>query len=69
MTLVVMICRICGEEKECKEFYRVKHFQRFHNKDVKWCRVCQKLYLEMKRQEAADKLKDLMKGTFCVSFS
>lgn len=63
------VCRICGEKKDPKEFYRVKHFYRFHHSNVIWCRKCQKLYVEMKKQEEIQKQIEATRGNFCVQFN
>ena len=44
-------CRICGQTKSDEKFYKVKHFYLYHDKNVIWCRECQKMYIEMKRRE------------------
>jgi hypothetical protein len=63
-----MICRVCGDEKESKEFYRIKHFYRYNHSHVKWCRACQKMFVDMKKQEEILKLREETKGTFVVNF-
>ena len=63
-----MICRICGEEKEKKEFYKVKHFYKVMNQRKIWCRDCMKLYSEMKKEEKrVFELKE-KEWNFCVKF-
>lgn len=61
-------CRICGEEKDDKEFYKLKYFFRYCKASKVWCRNCMKMYMEMKtKQDQLDsKLKD--KSLFIVSF-
>lgn len=63
-----MICRLCAEDKESKEFYRIKHFYRFNKSHVIWCRDCQKMYVDMKKAELAQELQKKMAGTFVVKF-
>ena len=65
-----MICRVCGEEKEPNQFYRVKHFYKYLNTKRIWCRDCQKLYVEMKKQELSMKKFEerVEQNAFCVSF-
>lgn len=48
-----MNCEICGEEKVRREFIRIKHFMKWHNKRVIWCRDCQKMFIQMKKFEEA----------------
>lgn len=64
----MICCRVCGEEKERSQFYKIKHFYKYLNTNKVWCRECQKLYVEMKKQEMNEKIKDFLKGQFCVSF-
>lgn len=66
-----MICRVCGEEKERTQFYKIKHFYKYLSSKRVWCRECQKLYVEMKKKEVDQKRFDekVERGTFCVSFS
>ena len=66
-----MICRVCGEDKERNQFFKVKHFYKYLNMKRIWCRDCQKLYIEMKKQELAKKKFDekVEAGAFCVCFS
>lgn len=61
-------CRICGEEKEKKEFYKLKYFSQYFNAKKIWCRDCMKMYMNMqKNKDVLDaKLKD--KTLFIVSF-
>ena len=71
-----MQCRVCGEVKQGKEFYKINVFYDFHWQDVQWCRVCQKMYCDMKRQEQTKKkFKEIVlegkikTGRFNVDFS
>lgn len=65
---IEMICRLCGNEKESKEFYRIKHFTRFYRRPIIWCRDCQRMFVEMKKNEKAIELQKEMAGSFCVKF-
>jgi len=42
-----MLCRICGEEKEGREFHKLKHHNQYKLKHKLWCRLCQKMYVDM----------------------
>ena len=44
-------CKICGEEKSETAFFKLKHFHKYHLIDVEWCKDCQKMYIEMKKEE------------------
>ena len=63
-----MICRVCGEQKESKDFYKVKHFYKYHHCRIIWCRDCQKMYVQMKKQQEIQKELEKSRGTFCVQF-
>ena len=43
-------CRICGETKKPDDFVKLKHFYKYHPSDVEWCKDCQKMYMEMKKE-------------------
>ena len=66
-----MICRVCGQEKERSQFFKVKHFYKYLNTHRIWCRECQKLYIEMKKQEVAKQKFDekVEAGVFSVCFN
>lgn len=61
-------CRICGEEKEDKEFYKLKYFYRYIKASKVWCRDCMRLYVQMKDQEK--RIETFLESTalFIVSF-
>lgn len=63
-----MICRICGDEKDPKDFYKIKHFYKYHHSKIRWCRSCQRMWVEMKKQEEMLKQIAETRGTFCVKF-
>ncbi len=62
-------CRICGEQKDDYQFYRIKHFYKVMTAIKIWCRDCQKTYMEMKKIEKQKKEREQMQGTFSVSFT
>lgn len=62
------ICRVCGEEKERKEFYKLKHFYKLMNQRKIWCRSCMKLFSEMKKDEKRVKDLDEKEWIYCVKF-
>ena len=61
------ICRICGEEKEDKEFYRFPYFP-LSNRNTVWCRTCMRMYLHMKKQEEMARLVTAKTTHFCLKF-
>ena len=63
-----MICRICGEDKQKRDFYRLKHFYKYLNVKRIWCRGCMKLFVEMKREEKKEKELQQKEWIFCVKF-
>ena len=42
-----MICRICGNEKEDRDFHKLKNHIQYKLKHRVWCRSCQKMYVDM----------------------
>lgn len=62
------ICRICGEEKVKEDFYHIPNFLKYKKNKVIWCRYCQKLWLDMRKQrEYTDKYLNTQQS-FSVSF-
>ena len=62
-------CRICGEIKEEKEFWNIPYFSKYKKQKVIWCRDCQKMWLDQRRQrEYAEKYLFSIQS-FSVSFS
>jgi hypothetical protein len=47
------LCEICAEEKPYTSFIKIKGWKYFNLKDVMWCRVCQRMYRDMKEFEKA----------------
>jgi hypothetical protein len=58
-----MFCRICGEEKDKKEFYKLKNFSRYFSAKKFfatkkfWCRDCMRMFIEMRTEQ--EKAKEL----------
>ena len=47
----LILCHICGEEKEQKRFRIVPYFRKYKKRNVVWCERCQKMYMEMKKEK------------------
>ena len=62
------VCHICGEEKDAKQFHRIKRFRVFRERRVVWCQDCQKMYVVMRRQEGQEKELAQKEWVFCVKF-
>lgn len=64
----MLICRICGETKAEGEFKHITNFTKYKKHTVQWCRDCQKLWLDMKREK--ERVKKLLstQQKFEVSF-
>lgn len=61
------VCRICGEDKEDKYFYKLKGFDQYCHRKVVWCHTCMKAYMELKNKE--NEKKSLMKKVWLFSLS
>ena len=64
-----MICRICGGEKDGKEFHKLKHHIQYKLKHKLWCRDCQKMYVDMLLLEQKKKALIEQKANHVVVFS
>ena len=62
------VCRICGEDKEPSQFHRIKNGTQFISKTKLWCRVCQKLWMDKKKEEIRTKELETKQWQFSVSF-
>lgn len=62
------LCRICGESKDPEEFYNVTTFCKYKKHPVVWCRDCQKMWLEYRKEQ--ERLKKILAAEkkFTVSF-
>lgn len=61
-------CRLCGEEKSKEEFQHVIHFTKYKKHKVLWCKECQRMYMEMKKQEIKKDSIEHWTSTGIVSF-
>lgn len=64
----MVTCRVCGEEGDEKDFYSVPNFTKLKKHKVRWCRPCQKLWMDMRK--AKEYTEKYLHGTqkFSVSF-
>ena len=64
----MVVCRICGEEKDAKDFTTIPYFTKYKKHSVIWCHQCQKLWMDMKKEK--ERLKKFMNDEqkFSVSF-
>lgn len=44
-------CRVCGENKEDEEFKNVLNFTKYKKHKVIWCKDCQKLWMDMRKDK------------------
>jgi hypothetical protein len=63
------LCRICGEEKIEKEFYKLKGFYKWIKSPRKWCRSCMKMYVEMRKEKERKEMLEGKEWQFSVSFA
>ena len=63
------VCRICGEKKEARQFTTLPYFTKYKKHSVTWCHACQKLFMEMRKDQI--RLKTFLEDDkkFTVSFS
>jgi len=64
-----MICAVCLEERERKDFYKVKHFEKVSKTQKLWCRTCQRDYISLKQEKEKKKQFELKKGLFTLEFN
>lgn len=60
-------CQICAEEKPTEEFAFLPYFTKHKKHKVKWCRDCQGMYMEMRKERLKQKkrVEDESKFTVC----
>jgi len=63
-----MECQVCRQEKETKEFHRVKYFDKYYKAARKWCRECQSDYVALKQQKLREQKFQKKNGVFTLSF-
>lgn len=64
-----MLCHICAEEKPEEKFTTIPYFNKYKkNRPVQWCHECQKMYIQMKKENR--RLEKFLQDTtkFVVSF-
>lgn len=61
-------CRICGETKDDKEFYRLKGFSNWCKRNVVWCAACMKLFVDMKKKQRNEKALEEKEWVFQLRF-
>ena len=61
-------CRVCGESKPEEEFNNIPNFTKYKKHKVTWCRGCQKLWVDMKKEK--ERKEKIVSGNhiFSVSF-
>lgn len=61
-------CRICGLQKPISEFKNIFNFTKYKKHKVVWCRECQRMYVESKKQKELVEKLSALSGSYCVSF-
>lgn len=61
-------CRVCAESKRKEEFFFIPYFTKYKKHTVIWCRECQKMYMQMRKDK--DRLERFLNDDkkFTVSF-
>ena len=63
-----MLCEACCEDKDRKEFNRIKHFDKICRTKKDWCKDCQKDYITIKREKNLQKVFYKSTGEFTLVF-
>lgn len=63
-----MLCYICGEDKRDRDFYRLKDYWKYFTVYKIWCRACQKMYIDMIKDEENKKIFIEKKASHVVVF-
>ena len=61
-------CRVCGDEKSEDEFRTMPNFTKYKKHRVQWCKHCQKLYMDMKKEKERNEKIATGEHIFSVSF-
>lgn len=64
-----MICRVCGEEKDEKQFYKLKHFHRDKKEKKFWCKDCMRMWIELETENKRKKEFQEKIGPFKLEFN
>lgn len=62
------MCKVCGDEKEKKDFYHVPYFTQYKKHKVQWCRHCQTMFVGMKKDVEKRKIIEDDQKKFEVTF-
>lgn len=46
----MLTCRICGDKKPGEEFLHITNFTKYKKHPVIWCKDCQKLWMDMRKE-------------------
>lgn len=63
-----MLCEACYQEKERKDFYKVKNMDKYCKSDKKYCRECQQDYIAIKKQKLQEQKFSKKSGMFILNF-
>lgn len=63
-----MQCEACCQEKERKDFYKVKSIDKYCKSDKKWCRECQNDYIAIKKRKQQEQKFQKKSGIFSLTF-
>lgn len=47
----MLVCKICGETKPPEDFKAIHYFRSVQRNKVQWCRECQRMWMEMKKDK------------------
>ena len=63
-----LCCRICGEVKNAIEFHNILNFTKYKKHKVQWCKTCQKMYVDHKKEQIHHMKLEKLPRIFTVSF-
>jgi len=47
----MLVCRVCGDEKDDREFASIPFFTKYKRHKVIWCSSCQKMWIQMMKEK------------------
>jgi len=61
-------CHVCGETKPVEDFRNMPNFTKYKKHKVTWCRACQKVWIDMKKEMEKVRIFRGYVANYSVSF-